>query len=845
MEHEIIHSVLAHLENHRISLGKILLYALNDGLASRYPFLTEDLGSHATQILSSLNFNSRTHSAVADWTNMLMQNRMASEVALLARRDNGWHFSAINAKADQILGFQIEEMAQVFCQDAPNLWALICALLVKGDEVIGEDEGFSQEEMSCEDQDEEEEYWVDQIDEELLLQIQIDEPRLEGSPLKPSSAVIPTKSKLNSQQKLRRALVVVKAVSIISICMQSQVQHCNAFQSTMGIFLHSCNAPEKLIKVLAHMGVSISVDSIHRALKSLYVESYHKVRELGQTQLAAFAYDNLDIKFNTLISTRMIQVMALSISPLDPYSVLTMVSLSRIFDAQIFFGTDPLTIPLQPTLVSLIQLQHTDILTLLKHGPSILSSLITQLRDPESVESIPVTKLQQVPIPAMDINPGSVPGNIQVLETFLSRCGLGDSLAAKVANTDIIDFSEMVSIVHGDLGCFEKAISGMKRRSVEFTELERLQFVVFVIGLFHMKMAAADAMWRIFMPAKNPSEDPSSFLNLMKKLRPNQYGRIQSSAKFRDQHELVSEVGIVLQLDAWRVEISRQFGKSLEEWAISEPSLQEIQEVADVLATRYVAGEGINIWGLRKATPSIRDRQYENILLTHQYLLLYEELSYSLNAGDIGRFETLLPQWISIFRSTGKHKYCNRLLQFMYQLYFVYPEGLRRAIRYNILVNPTGRPHQFRGADWVIELLNLYTKDVYGGSSSNYSKDRVLLESSIVLVLRNCHSNFERNFKLSGLSTAHAKKDMTATFKELQDYIKLHGLNETQPDRRVKREIDDMIATGQSAILQDSTKKRHEHENVQRGRPSRAWAFRAERRGPGVVLIRARRSKHG
>ena len=72
----------------------------------------------------------------------------------------------------------------------------------------------------------------------------------------------------------------------------------------MGIFLHSCNAPEKLIKVLAHMGVSISCDSIHRALKSLYVESYHKVRELGQTQLAAFAYDNLDIKFNTLISTK-------------------------------------------------------------------------------------------------------------------------------------------------------------------------------------------------------------------------------------------------------------------------------------------------------------------------------------------------------------------------------------------------------------------------------------------------------------------------------------------------------------------------------------------------------------
>ena len=51
------------------------------------------------------------------------------------------------------------------------------------------------------------------------------------------------------------------------------------------------------------MGTSISPSSIHLAIHSLSRESAIKVYELGQTQLAAFAYDNLDIKFNTLIST--------------------------------------------------------------------------------------------------------------------------------------------------------------------------------------------------------------------------------------------------------------------------------------------------------------------------------------------------------------------------------------------------------------------------------------------------------------------------------------------------------------------------------------------------------------
>ncbi len=27
-----------------------------------------------------------------------------------------------------------------------------------------------------------------------------------------------------------------------------------------------------------------------------------------------------------------------------------------------------------------------------------------------------------------------------------------------------------------------------------------------------------------------------------------------------------------------------------------------------------------------------------------------------------------------------------------------------------MLVNPSGKPHEFRGVDWVLELMNLYTK---------------------------------------------------------------------------------------------------------------------------------------
>ena len=81
-----------------------------------------------------------------------------------------------------------------------------------------------------------------------------------------------------------------------------------------------------------------------------------------------------------------------------------------------------------------------------------------------------------------------------------------------------------------------------------------------------------------------------------------------------------------------------------------------------------------------------------------------------MNAGDIGRIETLFLPWIALLKGCGKHKYARQMVKFLQDIHFVYPEPLRRAIRYNVLINPTGKAGQFRGADWVVELNNLFTK---------------------------------------------------------------------------------------------------------------------------------------
>ncbi len=472
------------------------------------------------------------------------------------------------------------------------------------------------------------------------------------------------------------------------------------------MFLHSCNAPEKLVKVLAHMGLSISLASIHRALYSLSGKCETTLRELGQTLLVSHGYDNFDAESRALIPTvegskeRLMHLTSGAMFRLDHGVTLEDLRCSRLLwdrSSSNHLATDPRPFDPHATIYHLLTM-HPELplpssglsrrgrfrawffqRTLFLHGPQYFRQSLSDLSDPEPVEMIPVTKLQYLPYRAMDINQSKTAGNIDALENIFAQAGIGDP--TRPGSGLVTDISEYVTIVHGDLGTYERVLSAKRQRKQEKTPFNRLQSVEFAIGLFHLKMAAADAIWRMEVSPDHAREDPTSFLKICGKLRPDDSSRLVSNAKFREQHELIGHVGTLLRLDAWRVEVERSTThSSLESWASSRPSVAEIEEVARRLVLNYVE-DGIDIHGLRSRSSDIRDKVQENTMRTHNYLLLYEELSYALNAGDIGRFETLVVPWVLLFRGTGKHKYGTQTLRFMHALYFIYPDGLRYVYR--------------------------------------------------------------------------------------------------------------------------------------------------------------------
>ncbi|KIK73181.1 hypothetical protein PAXRUDRAFT_179058 [Paxillus rubicundulus Ve08.2h10] len=245
------------------------------------------------------------------------------------------------------------------------------------------------------------------------------------------------------------------------------------------------------------------------------------------------------------------------------------------------------------------------------------------------------------------------------------------------------DVSEYVVLFHGDLVTGERIKAAQQHCSIEGSPWNRMQHVIFVPGLFHLKMACADAIWQIFIQPSAAREDVMSLMQDVGILRPREIGIYTSKPGFQRMHQLIGYDGTCRHLDCWRVEVQvrNREHTSLDIFALSEPSFEDLQEIADNISRKYIGNYQLRqMWN---KSASQRDQQYENSLLLNKYFMLYEELSYAMNHGDIGRVESCIITWILIFKATGKHKYATQMMDFLCSVHFNYPEGLWYVLKGN------------------------------------------------------------------------------------------------------------------------------------------------------------------
>jgi len=233
--------------------------------------------------------------------------------------------------------------------------------------------------------------------------------------------------------------------------MQSSSVQTNALESIVGIFLHSCGTPEKVIEALAYLGTTISVNVIHHVITSLSARSAIAIQELGQTLLASYAYDNFYVELKVSaptverstdtpkhLTSALVFPLQHGVTPND------MKYLDQLWKTSwLNPKANPLDLQEEKTWKDLLTLyseepHHASGLThhdqfnawkflydLCHYGPTYFAQFQTALGDPEVIEQIPIIKTKIIPACTMEFMNLTVSGNISTIKNLTEQGGWG------------------------------------------------------------------------------------------------------------------------------------------------------------------------------------------------------------------------------------------------------------------------------------------------------------------------------------------------------------------------------------------------------------------------------------
>lgn len=659
-----------------------------------------------------------SHPSITSWALSIAKDALQQDVSNLAQAQHGLHFNAKHATSNYLEGSFMKEAASRMSKLVPNLWIFF-------EDLLG---GVSSRRRARADSNVK--MWDAEMEEMDLGEFGGDGMDVSNSETDDDPASNDDESKAHSKSKKREhkaaarnaALLAIvsehstlskskllilskKTVVLISILLQSANEKCNYLQSILGIFFHSTSVPEKVIETLAHAGLSVSLTSIHNAVSSLSKEASIKIKRTVRTLTAGFAYDNFDINFKTSQptiehQTNFVSATSATVIPLfgvdDPMVLRCSKALWELdpmnpapsqkpnkFDAddakllRELHGSADKKVPGQRMSPRLKRFAWHVRDILVRRGEHF-KHLAKYLGEPESVWVIPLHKTEQVPCRAMKIKQSTTDGNIQVVDNLHEQGGIGEAGEKGVLIGWDRDMSEWVILIHGDLLTKERLDAIKASRAIEDTPKRRFQHLIFLPGLFHYKMACADAFWRTWVKPKETHSDVNSVIEHVGVLRPDETGKFATKPGFRRVHDVIHHDLWASMLDCWQLEAKLQnpAWTTLEAFAAAEPSWDLIKKMSEIIVEKYVATTP-NLSILRDRPLDQRDCRFENQILRNRDELLYVELCHAMNAGDVGRVESSFVPWSYIFKATGKYKYASQIVKFEQDLKHKYPPELR------------------------------------------------------------------------------------------------------------------------------------------------------------------------
>jgi hypothetical protein len=129
---------------------------------------------------------------------------------------------------------------------------------------------------------------------------------------------------------------------------------------------------------------------------------------------------------------------------------------------------------------------------------------------PHPLEQVPTVKQETFPLCAMDAPNSTIDSNLHSVTGFLRQGGIGEQ--SLIGKEMILDIGNSVIMFHGDLSMMERLQSLSLYRSIEDSPFQRCQYIIFIPGMFHLKMVAVEAIWKLFISHELKHHDEMSLV---------------------------------------------------------------------------------------------------------------------------------------------------------------------------------------------------------------------------------------------------------------------------------------------------------------------------------------------
>jgi hypothetical protein len=468
--------------------------------------------------------------------------------AEVIRQDKQCHIGSKGVTPEFIHAFSFQSLGRRFAALAPTLWRLVCSL---GD--------------------------IDQDTVNQYLKSPPDGPgELEETEEEESnSEVRPNKKKSKAKEKVLAAIMVIAELAF------TRSRNCNAAQMMIGYYLFSTRTGKRVMGVLNHLGISVSYDTVRRALQANAEEVQALITRRARQDPIALTYDNLVIKHHAATETLLNKSHMQCFTACGVIFLKLTASLAKRLGKSIESPVPEKSLPGEsseaararrrrpaargdnkpglPTNLLIkpnpdwASLKEADIVNVeadQKYWAPIAKALMcrvlkrffpTEMKQSEEdagIAPIMMPHLYRISsgasdmytLATLDIDEGTIDGNLSVLETLATE-QLGLTLE-ELADGRLIPIS-------GDQMTVARIVSGQFLRIRDFPE-HRMLWAKTLAGMLHTRMALIHAIY-LSHPGRPDGRDPASLSKFVKLL-----GRTkikEGCPNLNASHELLQQVG--------------------------------------------------------------------------------------------------------------------------------------------------------------------------------------------------------------------------------------------------------------------------------------------------------------